>query len=116
MNTYQWKTTATRGGQGSTTVKPPWVQRRGSRMETHFLVVEEDNGTTLVYDERGVLENHFANLQEAQAWINYRNREEAASPKIAERAEQRAFPRRNDHHPPGSGPHVQGVTTMEGDF
>ena len=80
------------------------------------LYIQEPDGTFAIYDKRGILENHFATRKEAQEWINYRNRGEAASPKIAERTEQRAFPRRNDHHPPGSGPHVQGVTTMEGDF
>jgi hypothetical protein len=54
-----------------------------------MLCIEEPDGTIAVYNERGVLENHFATRKEAQAWLNYRNREEAASPKIAERTKSR---------------------------
>jgi len=54
-----------------------------------MLYIKEPDGTFAIYDERGILENHFAPRKEAQAWINYKNREEAASPKIAERTKQR---------------------------
>src|ERR687892_640242 len=58
--------------------------------EEGMLYIKEPDGTFAIYDERGILEKHFATRKEAQAWINYRNREEAASPKIAEHTKQRA--------------------------
>jgi hypothetical protein len=55
-----------------------------------MLHIKEPDGTIAVYDERGILENHFATRQEAQAWVDYRNREDAASLEIAERTKERA--------------------------
>ena len=62
---------------------------RSTPNEEVMLYIEEPDGTIAVYDDRGVFEGHFATRMEAQAWINYKNREEATSPKIAERTKQR---------------------------
>jgi hypothetical protein len=55
-----------------------------------MLYIKEPDGTFAIYDERGILKKHFATRQEAQAWIDYRNREDAASREIAARARVRA--------------------------